>query len=573
LKEAARAEIDGDTNTVYLQLKRGTAGSTATNATNHQIRYGWLEGDSSIFTQWGEASEQAIEVFLNLHLTPYGERATTISLANEMFNSPHFLETSAVANLAAGWTTVDGAETLSLATNRWLIGGQCQKFATDNASNMGIRCDSVACAAATDVVGYVWLQTDNTDQISIVLRDDQAVIETKIFTYQDGGAVSDKTATGYAGETWWRVSLSGTTDGAASTYWLEVRRVIGDATQVTQCWVDGAYLAQQSTVPDAWMSARNIDNRNDYATTSQATENYLNYIDVWGVPGDAMADVNYQIKSKEPGTEGGGGPNVFYLSRVFDGTYLAAEQDHWIESSEFDAEGGANWTQVATDTGGSFERFTAAGGASVGSITWNFDGENARKLSTTRRFLMARLRSSDVAVATVFMTVRTLYGLAGGTNVEVIHDAVTLNTNDNWELVELGLINFANLFSITPPDTSNPRMQIVLRTNAIGAAETFDVDNLMLHYVDHDGYYISDSGSILDEETSYFYSKDNKVANESAGIEGYGLGTIPRLKSGNVSNRILMQYTTAASKQYGYDGELEITLVITPRTRHLMGVL
>jgi hypothetical protein len=261
------------------------------------------------------------------------------------------------------------------------------------------------------------------------------------------------------------------------------------------------------------------------------------------------------------------------LSRVFDGTYLAAEQDHWIESDEFDTQTGANWSQVATDTNGSFERFTAAGGASVGIITWNFDGEEARKLSTTRRFVTARLRSSDVAVATVRMTVRTLYGTAGGTNVEVIYDTVTLNTNDTWELIELGLINFANLFSITPPDTSNPRMQIVLTTNAIGAAKTFDIDNLMLHYADHDGYFISDSGTISDEETGYFYSIDNTVAIESTGIKGYGLGTIPRLKSGNIANRVAMQYTTAGSRQYGYDGELEITLAITPRTRHLLGTL
>ena len=47
-------------------------------------------------------------------------------------------------------------------------------------------------------------------------------------------------------------------------------------------YVDGVYMeiagASGTTAPDAWMSAKNIDNRNDIQSTSQATENYLNYI-------------------------------------------------------------------------------------------------------------------------------------------------------------------------------------------------------------------------------------------------------------------------------------------------------
>ena len=60
---------------------------------------------------------------------------------------------------------------------------------------------------------------------------------------------------------------------------------------------------------------------------------------------------------------------------------------------------------------------------------------------------------------------------------------------------------------------------------------------------------------------------------DKSGIEGYGLGTIPRLKSGNVMNRVTMQYTTAGVRQYGFDGELQIALEVTPRTRHLIGTL
>ena len=72
LREAARAETDGDTDTVYLQLKRSTGGSTATNATNNQIRYGWVDGDSSVWTPFAQKTEQALTIYVMLVLTPYG---------------------------------------------------------------------------------------------------------------------------------------------------------------------------------------------------------------------------------------------------------------------------------------------------------------------------------------------------------------------------------------------------------------------------------------------------------------------------------------------------------------------
>jgi hypothetical protein len=165
------------------------------------------------------------------------------------------------------------------------------------------------------------------------------------------------------GNTWYRVPVSTTSLPSGNDVQIIVQSINGAATY----YVDGAYVELgTSTAPKAWMSARAIDNRNDPQSTSAATENYLNYIDVWGIPGDAPALTDFRLTGD---SNASGSFDILVASSIADGTTLAANHFHWIESDatevSYPGSGIGSWTDQTGSTNDHYKQFAATGSGSV----------------------------------------------------------------------------------------------------------------------------------------------------------------------------------------------------------------
>ncbi len=216
----------------------------------------------------------------------------------------------------------------------------------------------------------------------------------------------DKTAISPGGSKWYRYVLSddGSPSRGAVNVRLRIFRDSGDATTAATVWVDNAYVEIEGTngitAPDAWMSARNIDSRGDIQTTSSATENFLNYWDVWGVPGDAPA----LVKTKIDWTTVDAGLDRIYVGKIEDGDLLAADEVHWIDDAAFTtSESGGTWTEVTAGdaigrTVDRYRRFTDAG-SSAGQAELFIDfstGALARSFAHNPKHIYIIARSSSV---------------------------------------------------------------------------------------------------------------------------------------------------------------------------------
>jgi hypothetical protein len=236
------------------------------------------------------------------------------------------------------------------------------------------------------------------DNLRIVLYDGTgATITFKSFdpsnpaNYDTGKAV-----VGAGGLTFYRYSLSDDGDPARSNANVRVGvvRHTDDANVTGAYYVDGLYIEvsgeNSTTPPDAWMSSRNLDNRNDIQSTSQATENYLNYIDVWGIPGDAPALAQWDFNFGNVGVTHD--PRAFICSMVTDGYYRADEQRHWIESDDGDitfTAGTGSWSNQTGTTNNHFKRY-AATGAGTAKITWAPSSDLLEMAETPRTVYVQR---------------------------------------------------------------------------------------------------------------------------------------------------------------------------------------
>jgi len=218
---------------------------TATNTTYYDIQWGALDTSASYYQAVSQGGSATINSkgawFCPVRLTfKDGGYGDSFILRNDLPSSPHMIEDTDADGLSDGLTLV-GAPTPTRMTNRYLTGGISQKLTTDNASNQGIQTATVAVGAGVAVVGYVDL-VHSGDRLTLLIRDNVGILQSKLFTANDGTGISSRKYTDPFGAIFYRVELTGTTNVGATGCYIEVRRVIGDATQATQIWIDKIYL-------------------------------------------------------------------------------------------------------------------------------------------------------------------------------------------------------------------------------------------------------------------------------------------------------------------------------------------
>ena len=569
LREAKRAEVDKDTIPVRLRVKRSTTGSTATTATNHQIRFGWLEGDSSIFTPVAQKKEQALVVFLHLVLTPYGESNAPITLRNYMLSSPHFVEDTAADGLADGWNDV-GTPTTAIvdsssgAAARYLIGGQTQQVTTDHNSTEGIRSSTVTAAAASDAVAYIWINATGgsvNDLIDIFLADGAGNSLGGAAQKQfdpDTPANYDKTTTDENGYTWYRYTMTGNNGGIAN-FRLYIQRTEPNSTQITTFYVDGTYMRlTETTSPDAWMSARNLDNRLDIQSTSTATENQLNYIDIWGVPGDAEPLVDMTLASSTVGTQ------YAVISQVYDGEHKAAEKAGSYEAEDAATkditDGGFTDPADAARSHGEYQRFTATDNAATGTFYWQMSAAASPAFTSSKLRVIAICRSDDTS-ATIKMA--TLHPAGAESAV-----ARSVQTSAVWEALDLGSIDATQAYDADTAYVQGFQIDFVIAN--VADTKYFDCDVIFFMPVDHGFMYIP-AGTPGNQPVIYIYGTKKRVTStENAGVQAHG--GIWACAPGNMtSRRHVLVFETDGT--HDLTDDMNIALSITPRTRHLVGTI
>ncbi len=547
LREAARAEVDDDTDPVYLQLKRGTTGSTATNATNHRIRFGWIEGDSSVFTPWGEKAEQAIEIFVNLHLTPFGDMATDSVLDNVLASSSHFVEDNDAAGWADGWNERGAGTVTSIDTTAFLMGGKSQKVVAN--ATEGIYSDTVTNVADTEAAGYIWAYVVDGNWV-LSLYDVIAPGNLDTATMTADGALADSgfTRVDAAGNTWYRYTVSEAAIPGNNNVRLEIEQgTVGEYTAYFDC----AYLELgRTTVPDVWASTASLLNRND----PTEAENYINYIDIGLIPGDAPAQMLLTNTFQHAANDY---YQIWCLEQ--DGKYNAESIPYVINSDDL----------ILLSGTGAYDATKGAGAYHDGDRAQYIEdvGENGCRLAYTfsagdtailagRIFKVIVGCMSDDAAGTIALDI----GSGDGT---VKSRTAGIAGASNYELKYVGLFRPSPLMDSA---ASSASLQLYLDIDGIANTKIFEVDVIFLMPVDRGAVvtkqWANNVATHIDGPRNSVYS--------NFGLTDY-IGRPFDLLPGLIMNRLRVLNYDSSDDDYNMADAFPITLTITPRTRHLMG--
>lgn len=552
---------NGDVDRVGLKIQL----ENATNYTLNPIKWGHVDDSGSHYTAAAQNTGYAIGILVTLHLTAYGEGAA-ITLRNDLPSSPHFIEDSNADGFADGVSTAFTAptnKTLSTGANPWLIGGSCQYFKVDATNNSGIFLGSVTASSSTDAVAFVWVYAAaSADPLRLILTDGSATtVEQKIF---DPSSIADydKTATDAGGRTWYRYSMSG--QNAAANFRIYIYRAAASATFASEYYIDGAYLEiNQTVVPDSWCSTSAIRNRYDPVT---ANPERINYVDVWGVPGDSDALVNTSVTC----TAVTGSKDTVLASRWTDGKVNAADILHWVDSADMAwliLSGTQGTTNDASRAGGSYLRHTADP-SSVDNANLNISvgsdfAELAKFMSVPHRvFLITRTSST----ATTYQ-IDADWGFTSAGGV-----ANSVNAANTWELLDLGYLNpLETAISDFSQVANGATITITVVPGATSA--TVDADAILLIPAVTDGWCVV-SGTTIAADATYVTQFIGTLGVALGGRDGSlpgRAGSIWTIPPGNRMSRYVFAATNDSSNVHHLTDAFTVSLTVYPRTRHLLG--
>lgn len=560
-QRALRYWIHGDVPAVYLDVTP----IGATNKTRHRILYGQVDDSMAYYAEEATNKYKAARISIILYLAPLAEM-TAFTMINHLgtSTSPHFITDLNSDGRATGWDLDGTPSSVTLDTTNWLVGGQSQRIVCD-AGGEGIRSQVVATGSSTTAVAYAWFRV-TTGTITFRLRNTTAAsnVDTASVT-SAGSADSDKSTTDSAGATWYRVVLSGSFTAGNSIRLEFLSTAASDDWNVDACYLE----VGTTTAPPGWMSSYRIENRNDIQDTNATTRAYFNSLDTWGIPGDEDALALWKLTAQSVGLG-------FYAGRMVDGTYLAVQQDHWIESDEQDAAsatGNGVWsTQAdANTTNGSYRRFTE-GTSNLGGYTeFNYTGSDLRKLAATPRRVIALVNSNQAACTFKF----DVY--ADSTNFTPENVATTVKVAaTTWHLLDLGILNLTGIVPADVPDTTEPTFALRVTIAGLSSTNTAAIDAIFLPpVIDDYMIYNIQVGSGFGANQLWVNGNNETVIPEDRGFDRHDWkGSLWNLSAGPIMSRTVFM-TFANSTQYTYDltAGFDIKLTVTPRTRHLMGTL
>jgi len=557
--DAARAEYNGDVADVDLSVQI----SGTTNTTVHRIKYGRIDDSFSHFRPEAQDRRIALDVQITLILEPFGELSSTITVRNDLANSPHFIQNETSATIADGWTK-QGGGTTSMDTTNYLVGGQSQ-ISTSAGGNQGARSDTVANTSDTSAVAYAWVWVQS-GTVRVYLRDvdGAADLDTADIDSTDSGTVSDMTRTDTQGNTWYRVPVSASGFTSGNDVRLQVYSLSGAATFN----IDACYLQLgTTTAPNAWMSSKHIENRND---PDSSNEDEICYIDICLLPGDAPALARYKIDVTNAAATSEG----VLAFRGRDSSVLIADQLIWVEAEDNTSQtaNSGSWAGVvdAARSGGNYERLTEGAGTTGGDLVFKYTGASARQFYHTPRrvYLIAKTDAATPANVNAQMEVRL-----GGNITLISGDVVSFQSTNDWQIVDLGSLNFAKVLPASVPDTANPQ-NINLYINLDGAANTelYEVDCIWLPFVD-EGMSVNSDSNIITNTDFWLDGIQEAYINDGMSHRNT-LGSIWQLEPGEICNRFMMQIYEISSPDFNehkLGTTSDVTIEIQPRTRHLMG--
>ena len=550
-----------DESPVYLALERNAGNGTML----HRVRWGNVDDGTAHFSEFTQGAYAANGVRIRLVVESAGLAETAITLRNRLVNGDFAL---AAAGLATSWTLI-GAPTAANETTSFLINGRSQKI-TAASANLGLGSEDIA--NVSSAAGYMWVRI-TSGSVVVALRDitGGSDLDNAVLDATDSNSVSDMTAKDDAGNTWYRVPVSWS--GSSTTVDLAARSSGGAAT----FFVDAAYLATgTTTVPNAWSSYYAISNRADRTTTNPT---YVNYIDYWGVPGDMPAFLKMNTDSSGYSSSN---PLINYWSKATDALYSVANAQHWAESDQGSyavATGGTGaWSDRTGTTDNHYKRFTEGvtnngGYVEFGSGFFALTDTTVNAFWSIPRRVLALCRANTTNVTITGSVVMNF----GGTRVTVeSNDATGVGAANNWEWVDLGVMNRVGAFSAD--SSSNVTVSMMSRIDIDGLAntETFDIDAVLFLYAQDDGLMTfttrANGNQIENYRIAGQYESVLSIGNASdiADATEVVIGNCWTVAPGNRVTRTVWAFsddedTTVITANMG----IETTL--TPRSRLLLG--
>lgn len=564
-QQAARYHTHGDVNEIFARIQL----DGMTNYTDWSVMVGFVDDSSSYYTPPADLNKIALDVVVSLTCEPLGKGAP-ITLRNDCPSSPHFLEDSDSNGLADGYTSF-GSPSTGLGHGKGLTGGQSQGITTGSTGAVGFNMTNYVTAATTDpYVAYVWLSVNNAlnDTISITVQGAASTtLASKTFVPSNPTGY-DKMITGPDGNTWYRYSFSddGSPARAAANLRLRIARESAFATRATTWYTDNLFImVGTETVPDAWCSTSAIKNRYDPAATSAATEGQINYVDVWGVPGDSKAVAQTTV------TLGSVSRTTIMASRHTDGDILAADIDHWIDSNELTtASSSGTWSTQsdANRSNGSYKRFTEGGSPGVNSRVYILlTGSDARSfLKYPRRFFIIAKSSSTTSDFVGRLT-------SSGVSINGV-DPTDLGTGvantGTWELLDLGLVDGSGLLANSPPSDSDQEISISTYVQLAPSSSTNDIDALFFPVVgDEFAVWTGVTGTKASGGDIVFDGTTKSVISEGSGINENTPGSLWYVSQSKMNRYIFS--VVGSSGAHTLTDTMTVSFVIYPRTRHLLG--
>jgi hypothetical protein len=529
--QALRYWTIGDVDRVVLRVqKNGSA-----NYTDLPIKWGFVDDSTAYYTSI--QTEIGWQIVVMLVVAPYGEGAP-ITLRNDLASSPHFIEDSNSDGLADGWTLFGTSAALN--TTRYLIGGQSQSLNVSASGSEYITSDVVSASAGLDAVGYIWIcePTETADPVSLRLLNGSSTLITSVTFNPSSPTGYDKTATGANGDTWYRYTVSGN-NGGVTGFRLQVLRDGGAASATGTYYLDAAYLEiDQTVVPEAWCSTTSIENRHD---PDSSNEDQINYIDIWGVPGDSPAMLSQSIQA-------GGSHAYLVVNRCRDATgsgdyYFAHIEGETTSVTSPDGGWALNQSvqSLSTASGGQYRRIEVPSTSENAFLSFSI-GDYSEGF---RAFMRARISNTALKIRMAD------------------NDYVEFNASSTWETIDLGYA--PNDIARNAIGGGNDKLKLTIEPTSAGYY--IDIDEFLVFPATTDGLLIVEWTGVLLLTIDSTYG----VAYTSGAQTAPTLGSLYSILPAEPQRLVYMTY--AADNSYDLDDTLDVTFTITPRTRHLLGAI
>lgn len=562
--QAIRAQTTGAADNVRVAIKP----DGATNTTYFDVLEGFVDTSRAFTSDVAVLNKTAYKVTVALTCKPYGY-GDAFTLRNDLASSPHMIEDSDGDNLADGLNLVS-APTPVINTNRWITGGQSQELTTDDTTAEGVFTTSVICDIGTNFVIMVSISEGATGNDPITISATNGV----------GGSVTSKkhtpsAPTGYdstyidsGGFTWYTYSIAATVATSANAR-IYVVRATADATQNTTFMIDNLYLQiNTQTIPKAWASSAALKNRYDPTSTSAATQQQINYLDVWGIAGDVPA----LVKMTSDLTLASGTRKSFIFNRLTaqrEGYNLVDQTQYtnWKNNgiSLFSSGTNGAWSDVAdaARTHGDYIRFTAAGGTGNGTSIFEFS-DRALYQYPHRVFVLCKASSAAITFNYSVDFVGT------GTVNAVTGQSKSVTNTGAWEFIDLGIINLTGMF---PPDYPSPgtQAQLSMKCSNVPNGATFEYDDVAFFIVDECFGIYKTSDVFSNGDTIQIDSVQKMATSSTTGFKEPALGDIQGMNiTPYEQNRY---YFSIYEDDNGHVlGDIFATeLTIITRTSHLLG--